>query len=302
MELVSMHGEVTGSHWRDLEDLHPLYQAVTAYEVRNGQATSFWADRWLSAGRLKDTHPLLYSHTTKKHVSLACIKEDGLECILERRLSREAAEEYTKLQGILERVALLPGEDRRYSPLAATDGALRAGPIYRALMATTGAPPVQFTKFVWQNRAPPRVQFFAWLLVQNRLQCRSNLVKKQVVDAATCPLCSHPDETCDHLILDCPFAAQVWGKLQIDTSNCRVTNIWNVVRPQSLPLQHFNSFILLISWQLWKHRNSIVFDGATPSHQALWNICKEEARLWAQRLPQAERHIADTWCTLLSIM
>jgi len=33
------------------------------------------------------------------------------------------------------------------------------------------------------------VRFFAWLLVQGRIQCKANLVTKGIVDAPTCELC-----------------------------------------------------------------------------------------------------------------
>ena len=33
--------------------------------------------------------------------------------------------------------------------------------------------------FIWRNFAPPREKFFAWLLVQDRIQCKANLEKKR---------------------------------------------------------------------------------------------------------------------------
>ena len=32
--------------------------------------------------------------------------------------------------------------------------------------------------FVWRNYAPPKVKFFPWLLIQNCIQCKINLRKK----------------------------------------------------------------------------------------------------------------------------
>jgi hypothetical protein len=33
-------------------------------------------------------------------------------------------------------------------------------------------------KFIWENHASPKVKFFGWLLVQNRIQTKENLLKK----------------------------------------------------------------------------------------------------------------------------
>ena len=36
-----------------------------------------------------------------------------------------------------------------------------------------------------------------------------------------------------------------------------------------------NAIIILIMWQLWKHRNSIIFDGATPSKLVILAVARE---------------------------
>jgi len=43
----------------------------------------------------------------------------------------------------------------------------------------------------------------------------------------------------------------------------------------------FNSLVILGAWILWKHRNSCVFDGSTPSVQvALQATFKDESYSW----------------------
>ena len=62
--------------------------------------------------------------------------------------------------------------------------------------------------FIWHNFAPPRVRFFAWLLVQNRIQCKVNLAKKGAVTNTICDICKTQDEGADHIISTCTFARQ----------------------------------------------------------------------------------------------
>ncbi|CAO2185858.1 unnamed protein product [Urochloa humidicola] len=302
ISLASMHGDIFGAHWRDLEELVPLYRAVTICEVKNGESTNFWCDLWSQAGRLCDAFPLLYSHATNAEISVAEVMREGLDTYLVPRITRAGRDELIKLQSVLAAIVLTEEEDRRTSPLCDRNNTLRSGPVYKRLMEATGSPACAFADFVWKNRAPPRVQFFAWLLVQERVQCRANLQHKNIVDDATCALCSQAVEDCNHLILHCSFAAQAWSSLNIDITGKTVTALWELDRPATIPLKHFGSYILLVCWQLWKHRNGVVFNNDQPSHARLWAACKEDARLWCYRWPTADRTIADAWCNSFHIM
>ncbi|CAN6233698.1 unnamed protein product [Urochloa humidicola] len=297
IDLITFHGEVVGAHWQDLTTLLPLYRAVTVCEVHNGEATSFWQDRWLSAGRLQDAFPLLYTHALHTEISVADVVRDGLPRHLVPRLSRAAQGELQKLDELLTQINLREGEDCRSSALADKDGVLRAGPVYKLLMKTSGPEPRDFSDFVWKNKAPPRVQFFAWLLVQERIQCRTNLLKKNIVPDASCELCSQPEDP-DHIIFQCPFASQVWATVGIDPSDCRVRTLWTVPRPTTVPAKHYNTFLLLISWHLWKRRNAVVFNNEAASPSQFWAVCKDDARLWSHRWPTEDRTVADAWCSL----
>ena len=41
-----------------------------------------------------------------------------------------------------------------------------------------------------------------------------------------------------------------------------------------------NSLIILTSWLIWKHRNSSIFDGATPSVNEVLRQFRDEYKLW----------------------
>nr|CAB3470977.1 unnamed protein product [Digitaria exilis] len=161
IDLITMEGDLSGSHWAQLESLQPLYNAITYCEVQDGRSTNFWSDCWLPNERVKELFPLLHSHATQEQVSVSQILEHGMRSFLERRLTR-----------------------------GATDGSLRSGPIYKSLITVMGSAQSPFAKFIWGSRAPPRVQLFGWLLVQERIQCRKNLLMKHV----------HPEEDCNHII------------------------------------------------------------------------------------------------------
>ncbi|GJN30358.1 hypothetical protein PR202_gb18655 [Eleusine coracana subsp. coracana] len=41
-----------------------------------------------------------------------------------------------------------------------------------------------------------------------------------------------------------------------------------------------NTMIILVAWELWKHRNKYVFDDMQPRIQVVITIVMEEAGLW----------------------
>lgn len=139
-------------------------------------------------------------------------------------------------------------------------------------------------------------------VVQERIQCRANLLKKNAVDDASCELCRQSNEDCNHIIFTCPFAVQVWAHLGVDTTGGSVASLWTVPRPATVPPKHYDSFLLLTCWHIWKHRNEIVFNGAPPSLRRLLTACSQDAMLWSCRWPQSERMIADAWCRVFSQM
>uniref|UniRef100_K3ZL79 Reverse transcriptase zinc-binding domain-containing protein n=1 Tax=Setaria italica TaxID=4555 RepID=K3ZL79_SETIT len=129
-------------------------------------------------------------------------------------------------------------------------------------------------------------------MVQERISCRANLVKKHILADPACALCGQPED-CDHLILHCRFAAQVWSALTADTIGVSVRCLWNIPRPTTVPSRHYSSFILLVCWLLWKSRNELVFQNITPSVGRFWLACRDEARLWSHHLKIEDRQIVD---------
>jgi hypothetical protein len=121
------------------------------------------------------------------------------------------------------------------------------------------------TDFLWQNSAPPRVKFFAWLLVKGRIQCRSNLLRKGILEAdgSRCPICDAHLETPAHIMFHCSFARQFWAALGspsvADDAALATASVCPL--PASTPTRSASTLRLLCFWHLWKHRNGVVFEG-----------------------------------------
>ncbi|XP_066374589.1 uncharacterized protein [Miscanthus floridulus] len=194
--LASLEGDLFGEHWNVVGSLLPLYQAITVVDVGGGQDTSFWYDAWHNEDALADRFPALHSRCTKKKLSVAQVVAVGVDSpsFLVPRLSAQANSELAQLGHIVSMVSLSNNRDKRRGPFCLGQGRFDSGSLYRLLQSRT-APPHPAAKFIWNSRAPPRVQFFVWLLIHGRVQCRVNLCRKTILDSSICEVCSLEDET-----------------------------------------------------------------------------------------------------------
>jgi hypothetical protein len=197
-------------------------------------------------------------------------------------------------------VVLSQSEDKRLCPFATSDSKLCTGRLYQLLVDAQGTDSPA-SKFVWKSKAPPRVQFFAWLLIQGRVQCKANLLKKHVVQEATCEVCGATEEMATHIIFQCPFAQGFWQALQFELPEGISTAMLDELScPAHVPHTQIETLVLLCCWRLWKRRNGVVFRGEHLSKRQLLMECKAGAALWRCRMKTIEASVCDDWCNLFA--
>jgi hypothetical protein len=89
-----------------------LYRVITRAGVVSGTTTSFWLDRWLPGGPLAERYTALFSHVTRPHATMATVVTSGFS--LQPRLSSAAVRELAIVQGYVDTVTLLDGQDLRF--------------------------------------------------------------------------------------------------------------------------------------------------------------------------------------------
>jgi hypothetical protein len=109
--------------------------------------------------------------------------------------------------------------------------------------------------------SPPRVRFFGWLVNNGRVQCHVNLARKKVVQDTTCEVCGQAPEDTAHIFLHYGFASSFWGALGVQIAPDHNNVLLSLLRPSTVPTKHYNMFVLLCCWRLWKRRNAVVFHG-----------------------------------------
>ena len=273
------------------------------YGIGNGKATAFWHDVWLGEESIADKFQALYSHCKEPKQSVHTVISGGLRHLLVPRLTAVAAPELQEVNDILSGVALTDAEDRRSTPFAMADGggALITSGLYKMIKSSRDQPQQMDNSF-WRSCAPPPIQFFACLVLHGRLQCKTNLFKKKIVDNVTCEVCGGAPGTTEHLLFFCPFSATVWQRLGVQLGeDVTARDLLHLERPESLPPAHFDTFVLLCCWQLWKRRNGFVFRQESMSLLQFMQNCKLDARACCCRLPRRDMSVSDLWCSIFSL-
>ena len=299
--ICSLEGDLHREHWQTLRSILPLYQAITTVSVGDGRTCSFWYDIWVGDEPLADRFPALLSHCTAKTAPLSLFKASGIHSSLVPRLSTAATQELNLVHGILDSTQLNGEPDKRCSAFIRADNSLDSGQLYRLIKAR-GQGEDPRAKFIWKSFAPPRVQLFMWLLTQRRIKCRTVLLKKHIVDSATCEICNTSDESPEHIIYGCSIGRETWQSLGLQSiASMDMSQLHNVPNSTAAPIQEFPSFIALICWHIWKARNAKIFNNEVHSVDRILCDCKSAAELWKFRLPRRKRAVATHWCSVLKM-
>ena len=65
---------------------------------------------------------------------------------------------------------------------------------------------------IWKANIPHRIKIFMWLLENNAVLAKDNMIRRNWLGSPTCYFCSSA-ENMDHLFFLCPVAKVLWGWL-----------------------------------------------------------------------------------------
>ena len=138
----------------------------------------------------------------------------------------------------------------------------------------------------------PKFNFFAWLLLVDRLNTRDILRrrKKHLEEGYLCSLChDQVNETILHLFFECQSSTARWFLLGIQ---------WLPVPDICQKLQHqkeiftgpyFMDLFTIAAWCIWKERNEFIFNNKAPRLSRWKRVFRVEVVLHLHRLPQHKR-------------
>jgi hypothetical protein len=138
--------------------------------------------------------------------------EQDLDDIFFLPLSTQAHDEFLLLQSYLEDIEYDENTADSWPPVWGANYTSRR--FYAHVFSSVEAH--RFYKALWKSSCIPRIKFYAWLILVDRLNTKTMLRRRHIniQDDALCMLCDIGlEEDIDHLFFDCPFAAQRWNSI-----------------------------------------------------------------------------------------
>jgi zinc-binding in reverse transcriptase len=77
---------------------------------------------------------------------------------------------------------------------------------------------------IWKLNCPPRMKFFQWLMVKNKILTMNNLVRSGWLLVNMCSMCKSSEERVSHHFDQCSFANQKYQLIPRQISG--LTEFW----------------------------------------------------------------------------
>jgi len=206
----------TSRAWSELPlkqsaEARDFFRASTRTIIGNGRRTLFWLDSWLDGVSIRTLAPTLLTFVPKRIANRLTVAEalPGRHWVrtIGGGVTAPATVEYLRLWHAVSGITLNENQDRMVWRWT-SDGGFTVRLAYRALHL--GSHPIPGCVRVWEVWAPLRVKLFLWLAIRRR-QWTADRRRRHGLDArSACYLCDQQDETIDHIIVECPFARQLW--------------------------------------------------------------------------------------------
>jgi hypothetical protein len=269
-----------------------LFYASTNIVVGNGKKTKFWDAPWLNGLKPKDLAPLIYAESKGKNwtINKATKNDAWIGMIhIEGDLTFAHLEQFIDLWTVLNGYNFDEDVEDSISWTLTEDGHYTAASAYKAQFFGTIAS--DFKRTVWKIWAPPKVKFFAWFALQNRLWTANRLQKKGWPNCGNCPLCMRSAECINHLLVHCRFTQRLWGLIKewlglysIELHTWLAMSLhewWSLMTGASTPNRKaLGSVVLLTSWEIWNERNARIFRHKHAPPTVVFGNIKKELKLW----------------------
>ena len=270
-----------------------LFYASMTITVGNGARTPFWDSPWVRDQKPRDIAPLIYDASSWKTWKLREALQDDAwvrKIKVTPNFTFEHLRQFIELWSTIRDFPLEVHAEDDIVWKHTESGIYTAKSAYLAQFFGIIRSPMELA--VWKAWAPPKVKFFAWLAMQNRVWTADRLAKRGWPNCGLCPLCKRVQESIDHLLFRCRYTTRLWEMikdwLQLESIN---TSTWHLARStkewwiglsdSTIPNRKAMATLsMLTSWTIWNERNARIFQlKSAPPTVLLANI-KIEAQTW----------------------
>jgi hypothetical protein len=200
--------EVGSFWWKDVHRLSYIFRNIARCSLGDGTTVTFWDDCWSGNEVLAHHFPRLFSFARNPSISVSKVMAAAdLDTLFSLPISQEAFEELETLGQFLELQAF-DEESKDTWIYQWGNTTYSSSKLYK--LAFQNLPEHPVFSWLWKSKCTPRVKFFAWLVLVDRLNTKTMLRRRNLSDEDDdehCMLCpAGTEEDLDHLFFDCPFA------------------------------------------------------------------------------------------------
>lgn len=285
------------STWRAILAGREVLQDGLIRRVADGASTSIWEDRWIA--NHFNGKPITPSDGQDMVQVSELITASGIwdEALIREHLVPVDAE------AILRQPLCNNGEDF-WAWDAERSGVYSVKSAYRLLYKKktenlNGQDPSTSAdgswKKIWRLEVPPKVKVFWWRVVHEFLPTRQILWKRHIEPVAHCDVCGAPEESINHVLLNCTIAKTFWHQARIGIG-VKIPNLnpqtWATDLISDICSRRDTGVILCGMWALWMRRNSRKHGAPVPSvHQAVMWVRDTAFDLWQISHPTIIRDV-----------
>lgn len=203
--------------WKDILRLSSLFRGISQCSVGNGKTALFWDDSW-AGSVLSRSYPRLMSFAKNTRASVKDVMElESLEDGFHLPLSQDAFSEFEQVQDLIDGWPFSPDDNDTWTYIWG-NGTYSSQKLYKMAYQSQNIDTHPAFKWLWKAGCTPRIKFFGWLVLVDRLNTKDMLRRRHCnpqnqVLCIMCPL--NAIEDIDHLLFFCPFAKRCWQKLNI---------------------------------------------------------------------------------------
>lgn len=278
------------------------------WRLGDGADTSFWEDNWHGKGSFRVSFDGLYAISQQKNLKLSEMGSwtDGVwKWDLQWSTSVEG-ENVLKL-GVLAQIissfSLTRGGKDKWVWVKDSSGSYSVSSAYESIFEFETDDFGHVYASIWRSWAPSNARAFGWRVLLNRIQTKSNLVKRNIpIHNSVCTWCGIEEETTPHLLFHCSFAWKVWSTIlkwlgfSLVLPGDQKDHFYQFTSACFLPKRNGLSTIWLsVIWHLWISRNGSVFREEEAEASRIVEDVKAKAWFWLRGRNKSFIHCISEW-------
>jgi hypothetical protein len=186
--------------WYDLLKIKSIYLQGRNVSIKNGESVRFWWDNWLYDLPLKEVAPVLFELSENKGVYVSQVKNGEVVMQFRRWLYGDLALCWERIWSDVKNFSL-SNESDVISWKFEKNGKFSVKSVYNGLTKNDSG---LYHKRIWKGKIPPKIKIFLWLLTNDAILTKDNLLKRKWSGDPKCVFCE-ANETITHLFSSVPL-------------------------------------------------------------------------------------------------